>query len=88
MNSRCCCKARRGAGSERLGRLGIARKCASQDEIGSLWRQLGSGGQYQQCGWLKDRFGLCWQIVPTLLYEMLQNPDVRKAVRAMRRCCG
>lgn len=58
--------------------------CATQDEVDRLWEQLGRGGQYQQCGWLKDRFGLCWQIVPTVLYGLLKGPDPAKAARAMQ----
>lgn len=58
--------------------------CATQGEVDRLWEQLGSGGQYQQCGWLKDRFGLCWQIVPTVLYGLLKGSDPAKAGRAMQ----
>lgn len=58
--------------------------CATQDEVDRLWEQLGRGGQHQQCGWLKDRFGLCWQIVPTVLYTLLKGPDPAKAARAMQ----
>jgi len=64
--------------------VSLVVKCTTQAEIDRLWDQLGSGGQYQQCGWLKDRFGLCWQIVPEVLYEMLQDPDPDKADRAMQ----
>jgi predicted 3-demethylubiquinone-9 3-methyltransferase (glyoxalase superfamily) len=56
----------------------------AQDEVDSLWDRLGSGGQYHQCGWLRDRFGLSWQIVPTVLYEMLQDADPDKAGRVMQ----
>jgi predicted 3-demethylubiquinone-9 3-methyltransferase (glyoxalase superfamily) len=64
--------------------VSLVVKCATQDEVDSLWDRLGSGGEYQQCGWLKDRFGLSWQIVPTALYQMLQDPDRTKADRAMQ----
>lgn len=58
--------------------------CETQDEVDRLWAQLGSGGQYQQCGWLKDRYGLCWQIVPTVLHRLLKGPDPARAGRAMQ----
>jgi predicted 3-demethylubiquinone-9 3-methyltransferase (glyoxalase superfamily) len=64
--------------------VSLVVKCATQEEVDTYWDKLGSGGQYQQCGWLKDRFGLSWQIVPSVLYEMLQDPDPRKAERAMQ----
>lgn len=59
-------------------------KCDTQQEIDALWDRLGNGGQYQPCGWLKDRFGLSWQIVPSVLYELLQQPDPAKAGRVMQ----
>jgi len=46
--------------------VSLVVNCADQTEIDRYWEWLGSGGQYQQCGWLKDRFGLSWQIVPTV----------------------
>jgi predicted 3-demethylubiquinone-9 3-methyltransferase (glyoxalase superfamily) len=58
--------------------------CDDQAEVDRLWDKLGNGGQYQQCGWLKDRFGLCWQIVPRVLYEMMQDPDPARAGRVMQ----
>lgn len=61
--------------------VSLVVKCATQSEVDALWDKLGNGGQAQQCGWLKDRFGLCWQIVPTALFEMLQDPDLAKAGR-------
>lgn len=64
--------------------VSLVVKCATQDEVDSLWDRLGSGGEYQQCGWLKDRFGLSWQIVPTALYQMLQDPDRTKADRVLQ----
>ena len=64
--------------------VSLVVKCATQDEVDSLWDRLGSGGQYHQCGWLRDRFGLSWQIVPTVLYEMLQDADPDKAGRVMQ----
>ncbi len=58
--------------------------CESQDEVDRLWNKLTEGGQPGPCGWLKDRFGLSWQIVPTALPEMLSDPDPRKSQAAMQ----
>jgi predicted 3-demethylubiquinone-9 3-methyltransferase (glyoxalase superfamily) len=55
--------------------------CETQDEVDELWDQLGEGGQIQQCGWLKDKFGLSWQIVPTVLIELINDPDPEKSRR-------
>jgi predicted 3-demethylubiquinone-9 3-methyltransferase (glyoxalase superfamily) len=49
--------------------------CETQKEVDDLWDRLGAGGEPSQCGWLKDRFGLSWQVVPRVLEEMLQDPD-------------
>jgi predicted 3-demethylubiquinone-9 3-methyltransferase (glyoxalase superfamily) len=56
--------------------------CESQAEIDRYWNALLDGGSAEQCGWLKDRFGLSWQIVPTVLSDMMSNPDRAKAKRA------
>ena len=56
--------------------------CDSQAEIDRYWNALLEGGSAQQCGWLKDRFGLYWQIVPTVLGKMMADPDRGKAKRA------
>jgi predicted 3-demethylubiquinone-9 3-methyltransferase (glyoxalase superfamily) len=56
--------------------------CESQAEIDRYWAALGSGGAPEQCGWLRDRFGVSWQIVPTALGEMMADPDRAKARRA------
>lgn len=58
--------------------------CDSQDEVDELWEKLGEGGEHGPCGWLKDRFGLSWQIVPTALPEMLSDPDPARAGRVMK----
>ena len=60
--------------------------CETQDEIDRYWGKLSAAGDEtaQQCGWLKDRYGLSWQIVPTVLPELVGDPDVAKAGRAMR----
>jgi predicted 3-demethylubiquinone-9 3-methyltransferase (glyoxalase superfamily) len=58
--------------------------CGSQDEVDSFWRTLSDGGEEGPCGWLKDRFGLSWQIVPRVLTELLGDPDREKSQRVMR----
>jgi predicted 3-demethylubiquinone-9 3-methyltransferase (glyoxalase superfamily) len=58
--------------------------CTSQDEVDELWAKLSAGGKEVQCGWLQDRYGLSWQIVPTVLIEMLNDADPIKANRVMQ----
>ena len=58
--------------------------CESQAEVDYFWDRLGAGGQIQQCGWLKDKFGVSWQIVPTALPRLLGNADRAKANRVMQ----
>lgn len=58
--------------------------CENQEEVDELWKKLTEGGEESQCGWLKDRFGLSWQIIPTALGEMLGDPDPEKAGRVMQ----
>jgi len=62
--------------------------CQTQDEVDSYWEKLSGGGAQVQCGWLKDKFGLAWQIVPTLLPELLSNPDPEKSQRVMKAMLG
>jgi predicted 3-demethylubiquinone-9 3-methyltransferase (glyoxalase superfamily) len=57
--------------------------CETQEEVDYFWERLAAGGQEVQCGWLKDRFGVSWQIVPIVLAEMLQDQDREKSRRAM-----
>jgi len=57
--------------------------CQTQDEVDHFWEKLSAGGQEVQCGWLKDRFGVSWQVVPTVLVEMLGDQDPEKAKRVM-----
>ena len=57
--------------------------CETQDEVDELWEKLSEGGEKQRCGWLKDRYGLSWQIVPTVLGELLQDKDAARSRRAM-----
>ena len=56
--------------------------CKTQAEVDKYWKKLSASGKEVQCGWLKDRFGLSWQIVPTVLGEMMAAPDRAKAKRA------
>lgn len=58
--------------------------CESQEEVDYYWNKLSEGGQIQQCAWLKDKFGLSWQIVPTVLPKLLGDPDRAKANRVMQ----
>lgn len=58
--------------------------CETQAEVDELWDKLSEGGEKEQCGWLKDRYGLSWQIVPTALGEMLGDPDPRKSQNVMQ----
>ncbi|MDX6547180.1 MAG: hypothetical protein QOG33_730 [Gaiellales bacterium] len=57
--------------------------CADQDEVDRYWNALSEGGEEGPCGWLKDRFGLSWQIVPTRLPDLLGDPDPQRASRVM-----
>lgn len=57
--------------------------CASQEEVDELWEKLSEAGEKGQCGWLKDKYGLSWQIVPTVLSEMMQSHDSKKINRVM-----
>jgi predicted 3-demethylubiquinone-9 3-methyltransferase (glyoxalase superfamily) len=57
--------------------------CETQDEVDSYWERLSADGQKSQRGWLKDRYGLSWQIVPTLLGKLVSDPDPGKSNRVM-----
>lgn len=59
-------------------------KCSTQEEVDRLWEKLVEGGQESQCGWLKDKFGVSWQIIPKVLGEVLGGPDREGAKRAMQ----
>ena len=58
--------------------------CQDQEEVDYYWNKLTEGGQESQCGWLKDKFGLSWQVVPTMLSKLFNTPDKDKANRAMK----
>lgn len=64
--------------------ISMTVKCADQSEIDRFWESLSDGGETGRCGWLTDRFGLSWQVVPTMLSDMLRNPDPARAQRAMQ----
>jgi predicted 3-demethylubiquinone-9 3-methyltransferase (glyoxalase superfamily) len=63
--------------------ISLLINCADQDEINYYWSKLSEGGEEGPCGWLKDRYGLSWQVVPTGLAELLSGPDRGRAQRAM-----
>ena len=58
--------------------------CGTQQEIDNYWDRLSEGGAVQQCGWLTDKFGLTWQIVPSVLFPLLQDKDPKKSTRVMQ----
>ena len=58
--------------------------CETQQEIDVLWKRLSAGGREDQCGWLQDKYGLSWQIIPTALGRMLGDRDAKKATAAMK----
>ncbi len=64
--------------------LSLYVTCETQEEVDRYWKQLSAGGEEGPCGWLKDKFGLSWQIVPKALVELLGDPDRAKAQRVMR----
>ena len=64
--------------------ISLMVKCDTQEEIDELWEKLSEGGQKVECGWLKDKFGLSWQIVPTVLGELMSDQDPAKRERVMQ----
>lgn len=62
--------------------------CTSQEEVDYYWQRLSDGGQEGPCGWLTDRFGVSWQVIPDVLPELLGDPDPEKAGRAMQAMLG
>jgi predicted 3-demethylubiquinone-9 3-methyltransferase (glyoxalase superfamily) len=62
--------------------------CESQDEVDEFWTRLSEGGEEGPCGWLKDKFGVSWQIVPTALHELIGDPDPARSQRAMEAMLG
>jgi predicted 3-demethylubiquinone-9 3-methyltransferase (glyoxalase superfamily) len=58
--------------------------CETQQEVDEYWEKLSKGGQEVQCGWLKDKYGLSWQIVPSILSELMQDKDPQRSQRVMQ----
>jgi predicted 3-demethylubiquinone-9 3-methyltransferase (glyoxalase superfamily) len=58
--------------------------CETQQEVDDLWKRLSEGGREDQCGWLQDKFGLSWQIIPTLLPRLLSDKDAKKSQSVMK----
>ncbi|MEV6754376.1 VOC family protein [Streptomyces sp. NPDC051214] len=63
-------------------------ECADQEEVDHYWTKLSEGGEEGPCGWLKDKFGLSWQVVPAALGELVSDPDEARAQRAMAAMLG
>ncbi len=63
-------------------------ECEGQEEVDYFWEKLSEGGEESQCGWLKDRYGLSWQVVPTGMEELFADPDKGRAERAMKAMLG
>ena len=63
--------------------ISLSVDCKTQAEVDELWEKLSEGGQKSQCGWLKDKFGLSWQVVPSALIKMLQDKNAAKSARVM-----
>ena len=57
--------------------------CETQEEVDHFWEKLSEGGEKQRCGWLRDKFGVSWQVVPTVLGQLLQDKDAEKSKRVM-----
>jgi len=62
--------------------------CETQQEVDELWQKLADGGEEQRCGWLKDKYGVSWQIVPAVLGRLLQDQDPAKSKRVMKAMLG
>ncbi|MDX3229290.1 VOC family protein [Streptomyces sp. ME19-01-6] len=68
--------------------ISLSVDCATQEEVDDLWARLGDGGEEGPCGWLKDKYGLSWQIVPTKLTELMRDPDPAKSARVTKAMLG
>ena len=62
--------------------------CESQEEVDEFWTKLSAGGEESVCGWLKDKYGVSWQIVPTAFYELMRDPDPDRTQRVMKAMFG
>ena len=68
--------------------ISLLVNCGDQEEVDHYWSRLSEGGEESQCGWLKDRYGLSWQVCPTILGELINDPDQDRAQRAMAAMLG
>jgi predicted 3-demethylubiquinone-9 3-methyltransferase (glyoxalase superfamily) len=68
--------------------ISLLINCADQEEIDYYWDKLGAGGEHGPCGWLKDKYGLSWQVAPEGMEEMLNDPDPGRAERGMKAMLG
>ena len=64
--------------------ISLVVDCETQEEVDEFWEKLSEGGEKSQCGWLKDKYGLSWQVVPTILGELMQDKDPEKSQRVMK----
>ena len=64
--------------------MSLVINCKTQEEVDHFWEKLSAGGEKSRCGWLKDKYGLSWQVVPTVLDEMLLDKDAKKAQSVMQ----
>jgi predicted 3-demethylubiquinone-9 3-methyltransferase (glyoxalase superfamily) len=64
--------------------ISLLINCETQQEVDDLWEKLSAGGKKDHCGWLKDKYGLSWQVIPTTLGKMLQDQDPKKSQRVMQ----
>lgn len=64
--------------------ISFVLNCETQEEVDELWEKLSVGGEKVECGWIKDKYGVSWQIVPTVLGELLKDPDTEKSQRVMK----
>jgi predicted 3-demethylubiquinone-9 3-methyltransferase (glyoxalase superfamily) len=65
--------------------ISLLVRCDSQEEVDYYWSKLSAGGSEIQCGWLKDKFGLCWQVVPARLPELIKHPKAMQAMMQMKK---
>lgn len=68
--------------------LSLLINCADQDEVDYYWEKLGDGGEEGPCGWLKDRYGVSWQVCPVGMIDLLNDPDTARGQRAMKAMLG
>jgi predicted 3-demethylubiquinone-9 3-methyltransferase (glyoxalase superfamily) len=64
--------------------ISLVVNCETQEEVNEFWEKLSAGGEKVQCGWLKDKYGVSWQIVPTILAELMSDKDAAKTQRVLQ----